>query len=91
MLTRPKPGSKEDILLFLAGKTVEETYHYPDCGACACAQYSRERLGVSMWTALSASYFEIAEHVRTLNMLAGERPWTFGALYERCLAKWALD
>ncbi len=79
MLARPEPGTKEDILLWLAGKDPNEKYDWSNCSECACGQYSSARLGASTaW--LSMQKYSHAIH--ELNRLACDTPSrTFGELY----------
>ena len=86
MLARPEPGTKEDILLWLAGKDPNEKYDWSNCSACACGQYSSARLGTSTaW--LGAQRYIPALH--ELNRLACDVPSrSFGELHAIARGTW---
>jgi len=80
MLARPEIGTPAHILLWLAGKPADQEYNWSSYFDCACGQYSREH-GMDVgrgWL----------DGLGPLNMEARERPWTFGALYERASKAW---
>lgn len=88
MLARPEPGTREHMLLWLAGKAPDETYEYYSYADCACGQYARETMGLSnhrwaeelMGTSKGRTFCE-------LNRMAAQCA-TFGELYERAERAW---
>ncbi len=83
MLARPEIGSRQHILLWLAGKPADETYDWRQEHDCACGQYAQEHL-VDPWT-----WVGDRRHVLLweMNVIAGSCK-TFGQLSERLRKEW---
>lgn len=100
MLARPEIGSREHMLLWLASKDPNETYNWRTSKQCACGVYAREH-GLETFDpevdwghehlASTSTSISIGPIIRndSLNGLAQQRPWAFGALYERAREAWA--
>ena len=81
--TPPEPGTREHILIWLAGKDREGTYDWGSYSLCACGTYARECLGKANF-----AWITIPGPLCELNRMAlGLK--TFGALYERVRERWA--
>jgi hypothetical protein len=68
MLSRPEVGTREHILLWLAGKDPDAEYQWENPQHCPCGQYGREY---------------VTEWVLPISLLAELEPHTWGALYQR--------
>lgn len=79
MLARPKLGTREHMLLWLAAKAPDETYEWESYEDCACGTYARETMDKSNWWWREFGGKPFA----WLNMLACHTPHTYGALYKR--------
>jgi hypothetical protein len=93
MLATPRPGTKEHMLLWLAGRDPGERYDWDNARTCACGTYAREALGKSnyYWWAQVALHSDdggIGQAFDELNRHAADVPRTYGALYERVRADW---
>jgi hypothetical protein len=87
MLARPEPGTREHILLWLAGKDPNEKYDWKYATTCACGQYAREVFDMSnfAWTVFSME--PEGKPLFELNRIAATHD-TFGALLEHARAAW---
>lgn len=91
MLARPEIGSREHILLWLAGKPEDEKYNWHNHRQCACGQYSIEMLnGTMRWQKYPNLDGHGPQFLCSLNYLAYCAPRTWGALYERARNAWGL-
>jgi hypothetical protein len=92
MLATPKAGTREHMLLWLAGKHPDERYVWESTSECACGRYAREAMGKPNWWWTSEAHYRLAgstgQAFTQLNNLASHAPRTYGALYERALAAW---
>jgi len=90
MLARPEIGTREHILLWLAGKDPNEEYLWESYCDCACGRYAKEVLGKSnMWWSAYAMT-PAGTPFMELNHLAMDLK-TFGELYERARKRWSSD
>jgi hypothetical protein len=77
---KPQYPSLDGFIAWLETKDPQECYHFPDCKACACGQYSAS-LGEFWLRRTEGGVVSFVYH--GLNELARAEPWTFGALLKR--------
>lgn len=80
MLARPEIGSREHVLLWLAGDHQEPYYEWSRWTHCPRALYAREH-GLPEWDGVDTQ----------LSDLAGEFPRTWAALHERASKAWSVS
>ena len=88
MLARPEIGSREHILLWLAGKPADGTFDWNDPKKCAGGQYLYESTG-GWWTEYGRNGNE--QNFDNLGALAAAacQHRTYGELYEAMRKQWA--
>ena len=89
MLARPEAGTREHILLWLAGKDPEEKFNWHYYDMCACGQYAREEMGLSnlAWITLAGTKKD-ERPLAELNRMAFFCE-NFGELYEFACGSWS--
>jgi hypothetical protein len=89
MLARPKPGTREHILLWLSSQDPKRKYDWSNATTCACGRYAREVLDISSnleWTTFCLE--PRGKPLFELNRMASVHR-TYGALHEHALAAWS--
>lgn len=86
MLARPEIGSREHILLWLAGKPADEKFAYHNSQICACGQYSSEHGNLcGIWIESKA----VAEMDCAARAVSYHGYGTFGGLYKELSSRWS--
>ena len=89
MLARPEVGSREHILLWLAGKPADEMFNWKSSSRCACGQYSKKYLNSEYAWISNPELSRMSDAVIDVMDLRNAH-CSFGVLYQTMLKKWRI-
>jgi len=85
MLSRPEIGTKEHILLWLAGKDVKAEYEWRCPHSCPAGTYSEEFYNYHYrWIEGD----DVGRTLQEISRMAKRRPNNYGTLYKRAYKAW---
>jgi hypothetical protein len=89
MLQRPEIGTREHVLLWLAGKPADEAYKWMPHEECPCAVYNLDHgMPKEWWSEPNHRRARVKKTKIELSDLAGGFPRTWGALHDRAREAW---